>query len=574
MPVVLVLASFPSIALPCCNVDVPSTPYHKEIRAENRELRSKRRPDSSVQAQGDRWKTAVVAMYREPRHLNPALRTDKWGYRVAMYNIYEPLLRRDPSTGALSPCLATHWSISPDGRLYRFTLRKGVKWHDGRPLTASDVHFSLSRVVAAGVPLGPFRQDIRDAYVRVDMVGPDEIRVVLRRTHSFFLDHLTEYPILPRHVFLKNMYPKSRGSLRPVGTGPFRFESWSRRKQIDLTANRKYWGRVPGIERIRFLLTEDRAKALTLLKRGDIDILYEMIREHYPDQLTDRVKRRFMEVKHDGFGFSYVIWNTRSKILADFRVRRALTMLMDRNRLVNEVLHGLGRVIEGPYPSLSETAAKKAPKPWPYDPITARNLLEKAGWRDRDGDKIRDKNGTPMRIVLLMPVRAFLLKDELNIIGAEFAKSGIDLVQVPTDWSMMQRRLRSGRFMAAALEWSGRPSEDLTALFHSSGRYNFGVITNLMLDRHLMAIRHTGKRSRRAELCAQVERILHSYQPVTFLHSPTHVSLVHRRITDVVIGPDGFDFPSMKLQPKEAKGMSELGPVIPRQQARSSGTGR
>lgn len=530
-----------------CDVHTPPTPHKRDLQKERRLRSLIPKADASVpQSKKSKKRTVKVPMKRDPRHLNPALAIGTWGYRVSMYTLFEPLVRRDPKTGKIVPCLAKSWTISPDARTYTFTLRKDVQWHDGRPVSAQDVRYSLTRVVAPRTPLGPFRDDVRNAYKRVDVPAPGKVRFVLRTANAFLLDHLAEYPVVPHHIFRRGMYPGSRGSQRPVGTGPFRFESRKKGSEIVLKANENYWGQVPSIERLKFVLVEDWGKALTLLKRGDLDILPDMIRQHYPSQLTQRVKTHFNKVHFKAPGFSYILWNTRHKILRDFRVRRAFTMLMDRKRLVKEVHHGLARQIAGPYWRTSGLGDPKL-KPWPYDPIKARNLLDKAGWRDRDGDKIRDKENEPMRIVLMQPVGAHVLKDELKILSAEFGKSGIELVSVPTDWPMMKRRLSRGRFMAAALHWAGRPAEDFAPLFHSAGKKNFGVIANLMLDKLLIQLRVTRRRSERGARSARVEKILHSFQPATFLHGPVEVALVHKRLSNVTLGPDWFDFASMKV---------------------------
>ncbi len=489
----------------------------------------------------------VVAIYREPRHLNPALRIGTWGYRIAMHNIYEPLVRRNPKTLSLEPWLASHWTVGPDGKTYTFELRRGVRWHDGRPLTAQDVWFSLTRVQARNAALGPFKEDVQSSLQRVDMPGPWTVRVTLRVPNGFFLDALSEYPILPYHLFARNLAPGSLPSRKPVGTGPFRFARWKRGTAIELTRNAAYWGPVPDAERLRFVILEDRARALTGLKRGDIDVLPDLIREHFPSQITEGVRRAFRLVLFPAPGFSYILWNTKSPILADFRVRRALTMLIDRPRLVREVHHDLARVVAGPFWRPAGLGDPKL-KPWPYDPVEARNLLDMAGWRDRDGDKVRDKDGHPLRIVLLAPVRAPLLQDELKIVSAEFKKSGVDLVYVPTDWPMMLRMLRRGRFLAAALHWTGRPAEDLSPLFHSTGRHNYGRIANLALDQLLSRLRLSRNPARRAEYSAKIERILHAYEPITILHAPVQAALVSRRLENVHLGCNWFEFGRMKVK--------------------------
>lgn len=531
-----------------CDLPQEPTPFKKEQAARRLAARERAqvRPDAGAPDAGaaasqippsDRRRTLIIAMDQEPRHLNPLLKISTWGYRVSMYNVYEPLLRRDPKTHQVRPHLATSWSVSPDGKVYRFVLRSDVRWHDGQPFTSRDVWYTLSRIHDRGTPMGAFRAALINDFHQVDPLSPHEVRITLAQPNSYLLDRLCEVPILPYHLMGRSVRPGSRLSKHPVGTGPFVFQKWIRSKEIRLVRNPRYWGRVPALQAVVFRWLRSPAKALVELKRGKIDVLPEVVRQHYPDQFTAWARRRVRQVWFDPPGFEMILWNTRLPLLRDFRVRRALTMLIDRKRILKEVYHGLARPVVGPF---WHPAGLGDPKlsPWPFDPVRARNLLDSAGWRDRDGDKIRDLNGRPLRLVLLRPVTSLVMDDELKVMVAEFRKSGVDLEPVQTAWSQMRRLLRTGRFQAAALRWRGRPAEDLSPLFHSSGKLNYGRAGSLVLDRLLAAMRHALGTRRRAEYSARIERALWAQQAFTFLHGPRVLMLVSRRFSHVVVSSE------------------------------------
>ncbi|MDY0001905.1 MAG: ABC transporter substrate-binding protein [Polyangia bacterium] len=545
-------------ALLCGSCDVPreKTPHQRELEAERERRRQASLADAAVGRADDeaarpaipRAETLVVAIDEEPDHLNPLLRISTWGRRIALYNVFETLLRRDPETHQLRPHLATSWTVSADGKVYRFTLRKDVRWHDGQELTSRDVWYSLGRIHDPQTPMEPFRSDLINELHQVDPLTPQEVRITLARPNSYLLDHLCEVPILPYHLSGRTINTSHPLSRKPVGTGPFRFQSWTKAKEIRLARNERYWGTVPAVGEVVFRLIPDPAKALTDLKRGVVDLLPEVYRQHYPDQLTAWARRRFQEVWFSPPGFRMILWNTRNPMLSDFRVRRAFTMLINRPRIIKEVYRELAVPRVGPFwhpAGLGDPSVE----PWPFDPVRARNLLDNAGWRDRDGDKIRDLDDRALRITLLRPVTSTVMDDELKVITAEFKQSGVELEPVQTDWRRMQQLLKSGKFMAAAIAWSGRPAEDLSILFHSAGSQNYGKSGSLATDRLLSDMRNALSSRRRAEYSKALERALWASQAVTFLHGPKILGLLHRRFEGVVMSSEWLHLERLRIAP-------------------------
>ncbi len=479
-----------------------------------------------------------------PLHLNPYLKISEWGYKIAMGNIFESLVQYDLATSRITPLLAESWDVDGSGKVYRFTLRRGMRWQDGRPITVEDVRFSFMLLQAPRIKRGPFLQDIMYDLMRVDIVGPRSVRVVLRNPNIFFLERVSELPIMPAHLYARAMKSRSRLSRKPIGSGPFRFLEYKNDREIVLIRNDFYWGSAPQLTRITFRVYDDDARALVAVRRRELDIMPDVPASYYPDQFTQSILDDYRILILASPDFGYLLWNTKDPVLGDFRVRRALTMLINRKKIIQRIFHGLAEIPKGPFfpdggwgdPNL---------KPWPYDPVQARKLLTDMGWVDSDGNGIRDKGKRELKLVILYPVDSRIGKRILGIVKDEFIQSGISVILLPTAWNMLKSMLRKGRFSGAFLAWRGRVHEDFSQLFHSTGRYNFGVISNIFLDKTLTHLRKG--MGRPADFTAKIERILHAYVPVTFLYRPKKLVLFHRRLGKVHVTPLGIDYKNITV---------------------------
>ncbi len=510
----------------------------------------------------------VVAVHSLPEHLNPFLRIDELGYHIAMHHIYEGLLDRDPVSGQLVGALAESWSADEKGTSFRFRLRSGVRWQDGRPFSVEDVLFTFNMLTMPKVDRGPFLEDINHTFMRADRFGPDEVRIQLREPNAYFLDHLVELPILPSHIFFKGISPKSRGSLSPVGTGPYRLLETDVPDQLVLEKNEYYWGPTPDVGRVIFRKFPDASRAFVGVRRRQVHVLPQLTPLHYPDQVTESLLSDYQLVRFVPPQFSYLLWNVNQPMLADFRVRRALSMLIDRDRIVEKVFHGLAEPCTGPFwppggmgdPNLRN---------WPFDPSAARQLLNQVDWIDHDGDGIRDRQQVPLRLVVLIPANSRASLEMFDILKADYRKAGIDLVPVPTDWKQMGNMLRKRQFSGALLSWAGRPYEDFSALFHSTGVYNYGVLSNTLMDGLLVSMRKSLNAQARVAFSIKIENMLQSWLPMTFLVRPVWVSMVHRDFANPVETPYGFRYSLFRYAPRKPESGK---PDARRKAAPSTGT--
>lgn len=493
----------------------------------------------------------VVAVTALPKHLNPFLNIDTIGYHISMHHIYEGLFDRDPATGKLVGALAESWSVNEKGTDFRFRLRSGVRWQDGRPFSVEDVLFTFNMLTMPKVERGPFLQDINYSFKRIDRFGVDEVRIQLQEPNAYFLDHLVELPILPSHIFFKGISPKSRGSLSPVGTGPYRIVETEVPDQLVLEKNEYYWGETPDVGRVVFRRFPDSARAFVGVRRRQVHVLPQLTPLHYPDQITESVTRDYQLIRFVPPAFSYLLWNVNHPMLADFRVRRALSMLIDRDRIIEKVFHGLAESCTGPFwqpGGLGDPQLKN----WPFDLAKARELLNQVDWIDHDGDGIRDRQQTPFRLVVLIPTNSRSSLEMFDIMKVDFRKAGVDLVPVPTDWKQMGNLLKKRQFSGALLFWVGRPYEDFSQLFHSAGTYNYGVLSNTLMDGLLVSMRKTLDVRARVAFSAKIENMLSSWLPMTFLVRPVYVAMVHKDFTNTVMTPYGFRYSLFRYVPGKA----------------------
>ena len=288
---------------------------------------------------------------------------------VVLYNIQECLVKIDRH-GKIVPWLAERWHTS-DNRNYTFFLKRGVRFHNGRELTAADVKFVFERAMNPETkhPYPGYYAAIGDIIVKDDHT----ITFALKSLNANFLLNLARQGsvIYPREAVetLKSA---------PVGTGPFRFGEWVRGDRIVLTRNADYHVKgLPKVDRVTFRFITDPNAALAALKAGDIDAsLFGLGPEHVADLRKDP---RFTVVEGATTNDVILAMNNARKPFTDVRVRRALTHALDKREILNGAMFGMGRVLGSNVDPLNPYFVDLAGA-MPHDPAKARKLLAEAGY--------------------------------------------------------------------------------------------------------------------------------------------------------------------------------------------------
>ena len=323
---------------------------------------------SSPQLRTSDTRELRVAMQLEPPILDPTAGAASPIGELVYGNVFEGLLTLGED-GQPQPRLAQRWEVLDDGLRYRFHLREGVRFHDGTPFDAAVAKFSLDRARAPDSP-NPQRSTL-SAIERVDVVAPLVLDLRLRQRSG-------RLPIALAGAAAVMVAPGSAATNRttPIGTGPWRFDSWRRGDSVTLRRYAGYWGRPAALERLRFRFIPDPTAAYAALMAGDIDLFPNF---PSPENLAQfRADRRFAVEIGSSEGETLLAFNHRQPALAQLAVRRAISHAIDRRALIDGAMFGYGEPIGSHFPPRNAayvdlTAASA------YDPAAARRLLAEAG---------------------------------------------------------------------------------------------------------------------------------------------------------------------------------------------------
>lgn len=497
------------------------------------------RADTGKPVDGD-W--LIVHLPAEPSTLNPITATDAYASQINDY-IYESLLRRDPKTMELVPVLADSWEVSEDRLTYTFHLKKDIFWEDGKPFSAKDVVFSYERIQDPGVDAAHLRNYYRDIE-KVEALDDHTVRYTYRMPYFRALEFCGGIPIVPAHRFSPeddfNRHPIMR---HPVGTGPYRLLHWDTGKEIVLVRNEGYWGEKPHLQRIVFKIITDNTVALQVLKKGGLDLMGLRPIQWVKQTGSRKFNQRFKKLKYYQPSYSYIGWNLRKELFSDRRVRRAMTQLLDRETILDRLLFGLGTVVTGTF-YVKSPEYNHDIQPYPYDPQEAIALLEAAGWKDRDGDGILDRNGVPFEFEFLVSAGSKFGEQLATILQQNLKEVGIRMGIRKLEWAVFIQKIQSHEFDACTLAWSLSWESDPYQLWHSSQAdrgSNFVGFRHEEADRIIEAARTEFDPEKRRRLYHRFHEILHEEQPYTFLFTTEALVAVDGRFQNVKVYPMGLE---------------------------------
>lgn len=235
-----------------------------------------------------------------------------------------------------------------------------------------------------------------------------------------------------------NGHPKNRA---PIGTGPFKFEKWETGRELVLVRNDEYWGKRPYLDKIVIRIIQDSPAALTALKAGEVDLNPRLTPIQYAQQTSGAAfDEPFTREKYNIPVYYWIGWNLERPFFKDKRVRQAMTMLLDREQIVQTVRFGLGKVATSHFNPSSREFNPNI-KPWPYDPKRAAGLLDEAGWKDHDGDGVRDKDGVKFSFEFLGSAGSTLLPALMPVMKEELRKVGIEMTERISEFNVMADQL-------------------------------------------------------------------------------------------------------------------------------------
>ncbi len=492
--------------------------------------------------------TLIVGVTDEPSTLNPLLLslTATTGQEIAK-KLFLSLHRLNDKM-EIVPDLAEHWVFSEDFSHVTYYLRRNVKWSDGTPVTAADVVFTFQKMrdPKTGYP-NAHALDLIDRVVSLDKHA---VRFYFKQVYA---DELLDsgIPVLPKHVLEKEPdLAKAAFSTRPVTDGPFRLALYLPGDRIELSANPEFYGGRPYFDKVVFKFYSDQSGLLSDLQAGKVDFAPELPATEFATLQGDK---SLTLVESPPTSYTYIAWNLQSPIFSDPEVRKALTLAINREALVKDILAGKGQVVSGPIPS-SSWAYNTEVKPLPYDPGKAKELLTKQGWAVKEIQKPRERTKDTLLVKGARPLEFSLMTSQGNRVRqaiAEQVRKDLAPLRIRVhvevvDAATFAQRVLDKKYDAMILGWSAGLKVDPSPVWHTpsedgqQGRYNFVGYSNPRADTLMDEAMAKFDRRRAKTLWQKFQALVVEDNPITFLYAPMKLSAVYAKVQGVKPSPEGL----------------------------------
>jgi peptide/nickel transport system substrate-binding protein len=456
--------------------------------------------------------------------------------------IFNSLVKKDENfdyTGEL----ASNIQRSDDGLTYTFTLRDGVKFHDGRTLTSADVKYTLDLLISSNfAKSASFFEGVgaeRRSYIK-SVEAPDGLTIVVTLVEPWvgLLSNLVPIPILPTGSYESQ-------KTHPLGTGPFKFIRYDNIQQVcDVEAFAEHWEGAPKLQNVRVRVIPDMNALQSELQSGRVDIA-PMPTSLFPDAVKHLENDPNLQVK--SFAGSNVVLltiNTASPPLNNVKVRQAVAHAIDRESLINNLLRGFGEIAHSIIPE--ESWAYTAGQTYSFDPARAKQLLDEAGFPDPDGDGPRMRFANP--VVYKLSGSSIAGRQYAGVIQNYLKDVGIPVeIQTP-ELNTLFDELRRGNFQIAYSQWVGGNQDPIfykdlfaTSEIPTQARpsRNRSRYTNPELDRLLDEAVNTFDRERAKEIYRQIQEIVSRDVPVFPLWYQSNIVIARKNVGNIQVNASG-----------------------------------
>jgi peptide/nickel transport system substrate-binding protein len=489
---------------------------------------------SSSQANAN---SLVIAVTPEPKSLNPDWQADPGSYWPSG-NIYNHLVVSDWGAVAGTPNyadLAQTWDVSPDGTLYTFHLKQGVKWHDGQSFSSDDVLYTFQTIIDKKYPLAQYL-----AGATLSAPDPNTFVVKFAQPNVAFVPLLAQASnwygaILPKHVYQGTDWSTNPANQKPVGTGPFKFVSWDRGTQVTLQSNPDYWRGVPRMSRVVLRFVSDGQVALSGFDAGQ----YPYLDSYYLDNFS-MIKKKMeaggstVVVPTGSFYDLCLYLNLKDPILSNQKVREAISYAVDREALSQQAFFGL----DGPnyyagVPAIGSYLDKTVQFPH-RDIAKAKQLLDEAGYPVKS-------DGTRFKLQITDYPEGDT--DATSQVMVEQLKAvNIDATWQQNDAASWLSKARSGQFqMAVYFVRYGPDPAAYAEHFKTGSARDFTGYSNSDVDSWLAQAQTTSDQAKRAELYGKVQKQLTLDIPYISLATTSNYNFVRKGWHGFSAQPEAFN---------------------------------
>lgn len=498
------------------------------------------------------------AFEAQPSKLTPVLGEDTYSRRI-QDQVCDRLAEYDPETLDLRGTLAEAWQYDPAGMWLRVKIRDEARFSDGTPVTAEDVRWTFHDYVNNPELETESLRSILTQIDRVEVIDERVAEYHFKEPNAYNLSAALQIYVLPSHFYQRFTPTQINQSTSLVmGSGPFKMKTldpdnqWSPGQDIVLVRNELYWGPRPALAGLRFRTITNEQARLTAFRNGEVDMInpaspqfVEVVDEPRWDETAHSLKWVNMRS-----GYSFVAWqcgprNGKLTPFHDKRVRRAMTHLLDRERMIRDIWSGIGEVAVGPNNPPSP-AANPSIEPYPYDLSLARSLLEEAGWVDRDGDHVlENERGDEFSFEFTRSSGSQISERIAKFVTDSCAAVGIRCTDRPVDWAMYDQILKTRDFDALIMAWSASaPESDPSQIWHTDSIQNQGhnfIQWDAGQDEIIERIRTTLDFEQRMQAFHEFHSLVHEEQPYTFVRIAPWLRFISKEFANVHPYPKGLE---------------------------------
>lgn len=444
----------------------------------------------------------VFAQGADPRGLDPAL-VDDGESAMVIVNVYEGLTQYGSDSTEVLPCLATKWDVSADSLEYTFTLREGVKFHDGTAFNAEAVKTNIDRQLPPNDTTDMPYAEFTFGYVSsVEVVSEYVVKITLSQPCTPFLANLAMSQAAP--MVSPAQLAKAEGAMEnPVGTGPFKFVKWDKGVAVTLVRNDSYWGDKPKLKDLIIQITPDNSTRASQMMAGEIDAMNGLDASN-----VEAVKNKGAKIfQADGMNINYMAFNMTRAPFDDARVREAIVRAINVPELVEALYQGYSATAYSVLPSFMPGYNANA-KPFEYDPEKAKQLLTDAGISDLSITMVTYSNPRPYNAATGTKL-AEAIMGYLTAIGVT-----VDITQY--DWTTYKEKVVQGEGDIRFYGWigdNGDPDNFMNLLSDSDPAMNVSGYNNTQYNDLIKQAAATPNGEERNALYGQMEEIVAAEAP-------------------------------------------------------------
>jgi peptide/nickel transport system substrate-binding protein len=462
--------------------------------------------------------------------LNPFTQPQQLPTNLVTKVIFSTLTRYRP--GDLQPVgdLAQSWQPLDGARVWEFKLRRGVKWHDGKPFTAADVKFTLENIVNPKVN-ALFRSMLKGLQ-RVDVVDDATVRLVFSEPFASLPIVLGfNLAIAPKHLLEgKDLNELTDFVQRPIGTGPFRFKEAVKGSHIAFEANPDYHDGAPKLKGFVFKVIPDINTVVAQLRTGELDLA---VIEATHRETLERTPHLAFKVTHLP-STAYLALNNSRWPFTDRRVRQALAHGLNRELMAQRIVKGDAPVATGPYAPAFGPFFNASLRPYAYDVVKAKALLAEAGFKPGP-DGVLQKDGKRLAFGLMVD-KGNPVREQIALYAQQSWKQlGADVKLDVEEWSVYIKKgnqLPAGDYDARNSWRITSPDPDKTAEYATGGINNHYAYSNPEVDRLMVEGRQTTDMAKRVAIYHKIQELMYNDLPIIWTHYQTEILAMNKRVRD------------------------------------------